>query len=1058
MKKLSLLLVLALVVSACKQATPNYPRFDETTYYVGTNFWYGAILASEGQGGDRKRLNRELDQLQKVGIDNLRVLVGADGMPGVNAKVEPCLQLAPGVYNDTILDGLDYLMAELERRGMKAVLFLNNSWEWSGGYSQYLGWAKDMHWPTPQEVGYPTYMASCAEWSRCDSAQALFYDHVRFILSRTNRYTQRPYTESPAIFSWQIGNEPRAFADDVKPQFAEWIHRTAQLIKSIDPNHMVSTGSEGIWGCEMDSDLCMLIHSYPEIDYITCHIWPYNWSWMDVNDMEGTIDQAIANTRSYLEQHVRIAEQLQKPLIVEEFGFPRDEAMWKDGACSPTTIHYRDIYYRELFQEIILSRRQHGLLRGCNFWGWGGEAEPQHQQWQPGDPYTGDPAQEDQGLNSVFLADSTTLEIIRSANMVVNPTRFRPDLTLNIRLTDVLTDIPSTMYGIFFEDINYGADGGLYAEMIKNRSFEFNDPMMGWKVQGRYSILDDGPFERCPHYIRLMGKARLSNEGYFHMGFKEGEAYNLSVWARSANGKPTAFSCAIMNDAEDVPVDASYIIVDSDDWKRYTIRFIANKTVNQGFFGLIHDDGGQLDLEHISLFPADTWNGDENGLRRDMVECLNDLKPGVFRFPGGCIVEGNTLPTRYQWKLTVGPVENRPTNVNRWQEAMPDRPSPDYYQSGGLGFFEYFRLAEELGAEPLPVINCGMACEFANDPSTIGPWLVPTDEMQPYVQDAIDLIEFANGDPNTNEWARVRAEMGHPLPFNLKYLAIGNEQWGEFYTPRFRMFQDAIRKKYPDIKLIGTAGPFPEGDEFNRLWSEMRRVGADLVDEHFYNTEEWFLNNASRYDAYPREGSRVFAGEYCCHSQGSCHSHNHFSAALAEAALMTGFERNADVVRMATYAPLFAHVEGWQWRPDMIWFDNLRSVRTASYYVQQLFSTNCGTDAISALVGGQPLAGKQSQMGLFATASFDRESGDIIIKMVNIEDKCHMLCLEIPGLKGQREARLQILRCDDPDAENTIDNPNLIAPYTVNIAVNLPNSEMALPSHSVAVLRIHNQL
>lgn len=419
------LLALALCLLPSCHHTPaaEYARFTDSTYYVGTNFWYGAILASEGQGGDRERLARELDQMQAVGINNLRVLVGADGLPGVEAKVEPCLQLAPGVYNDTILDGLDYLMAELGRRKMYAVLFLNNSWEWSGGYSQYLGWATGTHWPTPQEVGYPTYMASCAEWSRSDSAQALFADHVRFIIGRTNRYTGRPYCEDPAIFSWQIGNEPRAFSDEVKPLFAEWIHRSAQLIKSLDPNHMVSTGSEGLWGCEGDSALCRLIHSYPEVDYVTCHIWPFNWGWMDPTDMEGTIGDAISKSNDYIQRHLSICEDLQKPLVIEEFGFPRDVATWATGSCDmQTTTRYRDMYYASVFAAIISSQADGGYLHGCNFWGWGGEALPQHQQWQPGDPYTGDPAQEDQGLNSVFLSDTTTLGMVVGTNFCLHLT------------------------------------------------------------------------------------------------------------------------------------------------------------------------------------------------------------------------------------------------------------------------------------------------------------------------------------------------------------------------------------------------------------------------------------------------------------------------------------------------------------------------------------------------------------------------------------------------------------------------------------------------------------
>lgn len=418
MKKLLYIAIALLLFASCSRKEPvEYARFTDSTYYVGTNFWYGAILASTGAGGDRERLSCELDAMQAVGINNLRVLVGADGLPGVEAKVEPVLQPEPGVYNDTILDGLDYLLAELGKRHMYAVLFLNNSWEWSGGYSQYLGWAKNMHWPTPQEVGYSKYMSSCAEWSRCREAQELFYNHVRFIVGRTNRYTGKPYREDPAIFSWQIGNEPRAFSMDVAEPFAEWIHESAKLIKKLDPNHMVSTGSEGIWGCEGDSALCRLIHSFPEIDYVTCHIWPFNWRWMDPEDMAGTIDQAIENSNDYIRRHLEICEDLQKPLVIEEFGFPRDIATWADGTCRmQTPVTNRDLYYASVFNSIVESHTEGGWLRGCNFWGWGGNALPQHQQWLPGDPYTGDPAQEDQGLNSVFALDETTISLISDCN------------------------------------------------------------------------------------------------------------------------------------------------------------------------------------------------------------------------------------------------------------------------------------------------------------------------------------------------------------------------------------------------------------------------------------------------------------------------------------------------------------------------------------------------------------------------------------------------------------------------------------------------------------------
>lgn len=375
--------------------------------YIGTNFWYGAILASQGQGGDRERLCRELDELQAQGITNLRVLVGSDGERGVLTKVEPTLQIAPGVYNDTILDGLDYLMAEMAKRNMKAVLYLNNAWEWSGGYGFYLEQAGYGPTPRPEEAGYMVYMNHVAQFATAPRAQALFYDYVRFIVSRTNRYTQIPYAQDPTIMAWQIGNEPRAFGEAEKQPFAQWLRQASSLIRSIDSRHLISLGSEGIWGCEMDSALYRQICEDPNIDYLNAHIWPYNWGWVHPESLTEDLPTAIQNTADYLRPHLHIARDLSKPLVIEEFGFPRDAMNTAPG--SPTTA--RDAYYHYIFSQVTTEP----LIAGCNFWGWGGMAEPRHPQWQVGDDYTGDPAQEPQGLNSVFLSDKTTLEVIQQA-------------------------------------------------------------------------------------------------------------------------------------------------------------------------------------------------------------------------------------------------------------------------------------------------------------------------------------------------------------------------------------------------------------------------------------------------------------------------------------------------------------------------------------------------------------------------------------------------------------------------------------------------------------------
>ena len=377
--------------------------------YIGTNLWYGAILGSKGQGGNRERLIAELDTLAALGVTNLRILVGSDGERGVLTKVEPTLQLSPGVYNDTILDGLDFLLAEMGKRNMKAVLYLNNSWEWSGGYGFYLEQAGYGKAPRPEEAGYGAFMNHVAQFADSPEAQALFFDYVQFIISRTNRYTHTAYTDDPAIMAWQIGNEPRAFGNAQKEGFAHWLAEASALIRSLDANHLISIGSEGIWGCEMDSALYHRISANPNIDYLTVHIWPYNWGWTKepLNIQPSTFN--------YLQPHLAISQALRKPIVIEEFGFPRDNMSY--AIASPTTA--RDAYYQYIFS-LVRTQRE---IAGCNFWAWGGFANPSHDQWQVGDDYTGDPAQEPQGLNSVFLSDSSTITLIQQCAKQLSSSR-----------------------------------------------------------------------------------------------------------------------------------------------------------------------------------------------------------------------------------------------------------------------------------------------------------------------------------------------------------------------------------------------------------------------------------------------------------------------------------------------------------------------------------------------------------------------------------------------------------------------------------------------------------
>lgn len=584
-------------------------------------------------------------------------------------------------------------------------------------------------------------------------------------------------------------------------------------------------------------------------------------------------------------------------------------------------------------------------------------------------------------------------------------------------------EIQPDMYGVFFEDINFGADGGLYAELIKNRSFEFHQPFVGWLPFGYVKVLNESPcFDRNPNFVRLNeeGLRRgtgLENTGFRGIGFKKNDDYRFSFYARALDGKEKTFRIELVNSHEDV-IGTADIRIKGDDWQNYSCHVKATATDAKGKIRVILKTAGEVDLDHISLFPVETWKNRENGLRKDLVEALYELNPGVFRFPGGCIIEGNTLETRYQWKNSLGPVENRPINENRWNYTFKHRFFPDYYQTYGLGFYEFFLLSEDLGAEPLPVISCGLACQYESHEC------VPVEDLEPYIEDAIDLIEFANGSVDS-EWGKVRAEMGHPEPFNLKYLAIGNEQWGEGYVERLIPFLEVLRKKHPEIKIIGTSGPAPDGEHFDYLWPKMKELEVDLVDEHYYRSPEWFLENAARYDRYDRNGPKVFAGEFASHHQSRA---NNLRAAISEAAFMTGLERNADVVHLATYAPLLAHVDAWQWKPDMIWFDNLRVVRTPNYYVQQMYAHNVGTNVLNITSEGSTIAGKDS---LYASAVVDQISSEIIVKIVNAGDQTQTISVELDGLKKTLKGkRVEItwLNANQPEAVNTLDAPNLIVP------------------------------
>ncbi len=634
---------------------------------------------------------------------------------------------------------------------------------------------------------------------------------------------------------------------------------------------------------------------------------------------------------------------------------------------------------------------------------------------------------------------------------------------MEVQVNKPVSDIQPTMWGIFFEDINFAADGGIYAEMVKNRSFEFDTPLMGWiqpnsdrhslnEKSGMATVIKEGD-EPNNHFARIQVSNAdgyvLINEGFRGMGVKKDNGYRLSIMARRQNSGIERINFQLLNENDKVIAETS-ISPTSSDWKEYKADFKATDTEAKAKLKITFEGTGEVEMDMISLFPKDTWMGRENGMRKDLVQLLADLDPGFLRFPGGCIVEGRTLNKRYQWKKTVGDVADREMIVNRWNTEFAHRLTPDYFQSFGLGFFEYFQLSEDLGSEPLPILSCGMACQFNTGE------LVPMDELDPYIQDALDLIEFANGSTDS-EWGKIRADMGHPEPFNLKYIGIGNEQWGPDYFDRLKVFIEEIKAKYPEVIIVSGTGPFPDGEHFDYAEKELKKLNAEIVDEHYYRPPKWFMENADRYDSYDRDSYKIFAGEYAAQSVAiaSPDNKNNWLCALSEAAYCTGLERNADIVHLTSYAPLFAHVDGWQWTPDLIWFDNLSSYGTPNYYVQKLFATNSGTKLIPILSDKKPLKG---QDGIYASSVLNEETNEIIIKVVNATAGENEVNISLSGAgKLSPEGKIIVLKSDDMDQVNSIEDPMAISPEEQSFDVKGKKLDVSLPAHSLSVIKVKRQ-
>ena len=625
---------------------------------------------------------------------------------------------------------------------------------------------------------------------------------------------------------------------------------------------------------------------------------------------------------------------------------------------------------------------------------------------------------------------------------------------LTVFANKIISPVSPTMWGVFFEDINFGADGGLYAEMVKNRSFEFELPMTGWReirkdATGKI-LIQNTSGARDARYAQIIvnapaGRYGMANEGFRGMGFQKGETYDFSITLKRNSGD-VKLRVEAVNGAG-VKIGEAMLDKLSDGWQTHKLSFIASDTAMKGKLNIWFEGTGAVVVKRVSLFPKNTWKNRENGMRADLVQLLADMKPGFVRFPGGCIVEGRDLTNRYQWKATVGPVDERKTMVNRWNMEFRHKPTPDYYQSFGLGFYEYFQLSEDIGAEPLPIINCGMACQFNSSE------VVAMNELDPYIQEALDLVEFANG-AVTTKWGKLRADMGHPAPFNLKYLGVGNEQWDEQYIERYKQFHAVLKQKYPEIKIISSVGPSPDGKLFDYAWKELRAVNADIVDEHYYASPEWFFQQVGRYDNYDRNGPKLFAGEYAAQSKGiaKVDNQNNWLCALSEAAFMTGLERNGDVVQMASYAPLFAHADAWQWTPDLIWFDNLRSYGTPNYYVQKLFARNKGTHFIPVMENGETVKGKDS---IYASSVIDKTTGEVIVKIVNASSNTVSIETTIEGTKlSKKEGQIEVISSVDKSGVNSFDSPQSIIPLTEKVAIKKNQVSVEIKPLSLTVIRV----
>ncbi|AHW59500.1 Carbohydrate binding domain-containing protein [Draconibacterium orientale] len=642
-------------------------------------------------------------------------------------------------------------------------------------------------------------------------------------------------------------------------------------------------------------------------------------------------------------------------------------------------------------------------------------------------------------------ADNTSLDAERFKNLKT------VDAEISV-LPENSKTISDMLIGIFFEDINYAADGGLYAELVQNRGFEYQlsdrkGSDMTWTAKKAWSLSDDeasfaidtvAPIHKNNKHFAVLDIEKpgvaLVNEGFNGISLKQGEKYNFSVFAKMLNGAKNNLRVALVDENGEVLTEVKTKAF-SGNWKKLEAQLTATKTTAKAKLQVIPQEAGKVALDMISLFPENTFKNRKNGLRADLAQVIADMKPRFVRFPGGCVAHGDGLENIYHWNNTVGPLEARVPQRNIW----------NYHQTAGLGYYEYFQFCEDIDAEPVPVLAAGVPCQNSSCGGHGQQGGIPMCEMDAYVQEVLDLIEWANGDKNT-KWGKIRAEAGHPEPFNLKYIGIGNEDLiTDVFEERFTMIYNAVREQYPEITVIGTVGPFYTGTDYEEGWELATKLEVPMVDEHYYQPPGWFIHNQDYYDRYDRSKSKVYLGEYAAHLPGRP---NNIETALSEALYLTAVERNADVVTMTTYAPLLAKEGFTQWNPDLIYFNNEEVHPTVGYYVQKLYGNNAGDSYIPSEV---KLSDNSEAVRKRVAISVvkDSKTNDIIVKLVNllpaeVAAKIDLSAFEV----SDSEAVLSVLK-GNPDSKTAKPDESIIS-----VAEKF---DYTLPAYSFSVIRIKNQ-